>query len=137
MVADTLHAAGVSGAAEVVAEQVEGLQRTKGYGEDVATFGVSAQQIAGLTNEQRRAAMAGYLLSGKTAQLTGTKEEIRSVIDEAVKLGEEPESQEFLEGYLRDLGGMARAQKARPHGEDAKGAREARRHETAVQETAR
>lgn len=89
--ADTLESmAGLLGIAEKVTRQVDQMQKTRGIERDVASFGLMAQAIGGLTPEQVDQVMGAWLLTGRQARFEpGKKRANRQVVEQLLKVDEE------------------------------------------------
>ncbi|MCC6360401.1 MAG: hypothetical protein IT450_16805 [Phycisphaerales bacterium] len=82
-------AAGLFGGARTPTERAVGLRREQGIPKDTAAFGVLAQELAGLSADDREAVMAGFLVTGRTAKLGSNRDESLQQINRLVRVGRE------------------------------------------------
>ncbi len=99
-VQDAFLDAGVGVAGESEARAVAELGRTQGIEEDVATFGVIAGQLGGLSDAERQSVMAAFVAGGRSARFEGSAAAKKAMIARMVQAGREPGAQQAFRNFL-------------------------------------
>ena len=113
-VATMLEKSGVAGGAESVAARAAQMSREEGIDEDLARFGAVAAQVGGLDDDAMRRVMRGYLISGRSAQLTGNQSQNAAVLAQLEQAGTTAEAESFYTSRVSDTAEIVRARNAAP-----------------------
>ena len=98
---------GIFGAAEGVASNANALMQ-QGVPRDIAEFGSIAQQMGGLSDEQRARVMAGFAAGGKKAELTGNMAADATTLRQLEAAGATPQASGIMARIVQDMGMQAR-----------------------------